>query len=105
MSADGWRQLVDLDRLRGWMDACGLEAGPIVDPTALAGGTQNVLVRFRRGDRHFVLRRPPSHPYMDGSATSGARLGCSRRSPTLMFPTRASFAPAAQMTSSAPPFI
>jgi aminoglycoside phosphotransferase (APT) family kinase protein len=69
MSADGWRQLVDLDRLRGWMDACGLEAGPIVDPTALAGGTQNVLVRFRRGDRHFVLRRPPSHPYMDGSAT------------------------------------
>lgn len=69
MSGDAWRQLVDLDRLRGWMDACGLEAGPIVDPTLLAGGTQNVLLRFRRGDRHFVLRRPPSHPYMDGSAT------------------------------------
>jgi aminoglycoside phosphotransferase (APT) family kinase protein len=69
MSSDAWRELVDLDRLRGWMDASGLEAGPIVDPTALAGGTQNVLLCFRRGDRHFVLRRPPSHPYMDGNAT------------------------------------
>jgi aminoglycoside phosphotransferase (APT) family kinase protein len=51
------------------MDDCGLEAGPIVDPTPLTGGTQNILLRFRRGERVFVLRRPPRHPYMDGSGT------------------------------------
>lgn len=69
MSSERWQDLVDLDRLRDWMDVCGLETGPILDPTPLAGGTQNVLLRFRRGDRNFVLRRPPRHPYMDGSGT------------------------------------
>src|SRR5271166_2629806 len=69
MSGDRWQSLVDLDRLLIWMDACRLESGPIIDPAPLAGGTQNVLLRFRRGDREFVLRRPPSHPYMDGSRT------------------------------------
>jgi aminoglycoside phosphotransferase (APT) family kinase protein len=69
MSGDRWQDLVNLDRLCGWMDACGLESGPIIDPVQLAGGTQNILLRFRRGDRSFVLRRPPRHPYMDGSGT------------------------------------
>jgi aminoglycoside phosphotransferase (APT) family kinase protein len=67
MNSDRWQSLVDLDRLRGWMDACSLESGPIIDPAPLAGGTQNVLLRFHRGNREFVLRRPPSHPYMDGN--------------------------------------
>jgi len=53
--------LVDLARLGAWMDEQGLPAGPIEDATVLAGGTQNVLVRFTRGGRSFVLRRPPPH--------------------------------------------
>ena len=52
---------VDLARLREWMDGQGLESGPIEDATLLAGGTQNILLRFRRGARSFVLRRPPPH--------------------------------------------
>jgi aminoglycoside phosphotransferase (APT) family kinase protein len=52
---------VDLARLRDWMDGQGLESGPIEDVTLLAGGTQNILLRFRRGQRRFVLRRPPPH--------------------------------------------
>ncbi len=52
---------VDLVRLAAWMDEQGLEQGPIRDATLLAGGTQNILLRFRRGARHFVLRRPPPH--------------------------------------------
>jgi len=67
--SDRWQDLVDLDRLRAWMDAQGLEAGPLLDPSPLAGGTQNILLRFRRGETEFVLRRPPSHPFMDGNAT------------------------------------
>lgn len=52
---------VDLERLAAWMDARGLESGPLCDVELLAGGTQNVLVGFRRGERRFVLRRPPLH--------------------------------------------
>ena len=69
MSGETWRDLVDLDRLSAWMDGEGLEAGPITEATALVGGTQNVLLRFRRGDRLFVLRRAPRHPRMNGSET------------------------------------
>ncbi|HEY4068298.1 MAG TPA: phosphotransferase family protein [Burkholderiaceae bacterium] len=59
--AQDWRELIDLKRLAGWMDEHALGAGAIADPTLLAGGTQNVLVRFRRGEREFVLRRPSRH--------------------------------------------
>ncbi|HET9691987.1 MAG TPA: phosphotransferase family protein [Acidimicrobiales bacterium] len=52
---------VDLDRLGAWMDGAGLPAGPITGAELLAGGTQNVLVRFARGGERFVLRRPPLH--------------------------------------------
>ncbi|RJL31773.1 phosphotransferase family protein [Bailinhaonella thermotolerans] len=53
--------LVDLDRLAAWMDAQGLPSGPFGRVETLAGGTQNVLVRFERGGREYVLRRPPRH--------------------------------------------
>lgn len=53
-----WQDLVDLQRLALWMDTKGLERGPIETPTRLTGGTQNLLLRFRRGSREFVLRRP-----------------------------------------------
>jgi aminoglycoside phosphotransferase (APT) family kinase protein len=43
------------------MDRQGLPSGPIEAPTLLAGGTQNILLKFHRGGRAFVLRRPPLH--------------------------------------------
>ena len=48
-----WRQWVDLDRLAAWMDDRGLEAGPIEAAERPPGGTQNLLLRFRRGERWF----------------------------------------------------
>ena len=68
-SLEAWKGLVDFDRLTAWMDAKGLEKGPIEEAGRPPGGTQNVLVKFRRGDRWFMLRRPPRHPRMNGSET------------------------------------
>ena len=52
---------VDLTALAHWMDEHDLGEGPIVDVVRLTGGTQNILLRFRRQDRRYVLRRPPPH--------------------------------------------
>ena len=68
-SLGAWRQWVDLDRLKAWMDERGIEAGPIEEAERPPGGTQNLLLRFRRGERWFMLRRPPLHPRMNGSET------------------------------------
>lgn len=57
-----WRELIDLERLIGWMDAQGLGSGPIESPEPLGGGTQNILLRFLRDGRPYVLRRPPRSP-------------------------------------------
>jgi aminoglycoside phosphotransferase (APT) family kinase protein len=54
-------QLVDLPALAGWMDTVGLGEGEIEGLRPLSGGTQNVLVRFRRGGVDYVLRRGPEH--------------------------------------------
>jgi aminoglycoside phosphotransferase (APT) family kinase protein len=51
--------LVDVGRLSEWMEGEGLGRGEIVDLERLSGGTQNILLRFRRGGREYVLRRPP----------------------------------------------
>lgn len=56
-----WQALIALDALSAWMDGQGLEPGPIRAARLLGGGTQNVLLRFERGGRSFVLRRPPKH--------------------------------------------
>ncbi len=53
--------LVDFAVLDAWMDARGLPTGAFADVQQLAGGTQNILVRFTRGEREYVLRRPPRH--------------------------------------------
>ena len=50
---------VDLAVLRAWMDDQSLGDGPLGDAELIAGGTQNILVRFSRADRSYVLRRPP----------------------------------------------
>jgi len=55
------REVVDLDVLAAWMDDHDLPAGPIEDVEALGGGTQNVLLRLRRGGEDYVLRRGPRH--------------------------------------------
>lgn len=60
---------MELGALAHWMDGAGLESGPAMDPRQLQGGTQNVMLRFRRGAREFVLRRSPPSPVMDGNRT------------------------------------
>jgi aminoglycoside phosphotransferase (APT) family kinase protein len=50
---------VDLAVLASWMDAQGLGAGPLENVQRLAGGTQNILLKYSRDGRSFVLRRPP----------------------------------------------
>ena len=52
---------IDWEAVAAWMDAEGLPAGPIEGISALPGGSQNVLARFTRGGRAFVLRRGPVH--------------------------------------------
>jgi aminoglycoside phosphotransferase (APT) family kinase protein len=64
-----WEILVPLEALAGWMDDQGLGAGPITAATLLGGGTQNILLRFQRAGRTFVLRRPPKHLRANSSET------------------------------------
>lgn len=61
--------IVDLDRVASWMEERGLGSGPITDVELIAGGTQNVLLRFNRGERQFVLRRPPPHKRANSDET------------------------------------
>ncbi|MGH3562443.1 MAG: phosphotransferase, partial [Mycobacterium sp.] len=35
--------------------------GPLEDVTEISGGTQNIMVRFTRSGRSYVLRRGPLH--------------------------------------------
>jgi aminoglycoside phosphotransferase (APT) family kinase protein len=53
--------LVDFGVLANWMDDQALPGGPFEEVERLGGGTQNILLRFRRGGREYVLRRPPAH--------------------------------------------
>lgn len=67
---------VDLDRLRRWLDGAGVGTGPLEDVAPLGGGSQNVLVAFRRADRRYVLRRPPlaERPGADDTLRREARV-------------------------------
>lgn len=60
---------VDFDRLREWMDDRALGSGDLTEATQLTGGTQNILLRFRRSDRYFILRRPPLHKRSNSDST------------------------------------
>lgn len=54
---------IDLRAIERWLDssgACG--AGAIESPRLLAGGTQNIVLRFAKGGRDYVLRHPPAKP-------------------------------------------
>jgi aminoglycoside phosphotransferase (APT) family kinase protein len=59
--SDTGTDLVDVDALAAWMDGQGLPGGEITGAHALSGGTQNLLMRFSRGGRDYVLRRGPRH--------------------------------------------
>lgn len=67
---------VDIAAVERWMDSAGLGSGPLADVEQMAGGTQNVLVRFRRGASAYVLRRPPVHkrPNSDETMRREARV-------------------------------
>ncbi|HEY5336207.1 MAG TPA: phosphotransferase family protein [Mycobacteriales bacterium] len=51
------------------MDGEELGSGPITEVLALGGGTQNVLLRFVRDGRSYVLRRPPLHKRANSDET------------------------------------
>lgn len=53
--------LVPLDAVARWMSGRGLGDGPLEDVTELSGGTQNIMLRFTRAGRGYVLRRGPRH--------------------------------------------
>jgi aminoglycoside phosphotransferase (APT) family kinase protein len=44
-----------------WMSEQGLGEGPLDDVSGVTGGTQNVMLRFSRAGRPYVLRRGPRH--------------------------------------------
>src|SRR5262245_52811700 len=54
--------LVDPERLARWMDAQGLESGAPVVVERITTGHSNEVFRVTRGERVFVLRRPPRTP-------------------------------------------
>src|SRR6266851_1643948 len=65
LSADAapeWCRAIDFDRVMAWMDERGLGSEPVTNIELLGGGTQNMLFRFERNGRKFVLRRPPPNP-------------------------------------------
>ncbi|MCJ0905417.1 phosphotransferase family protein [Rhodococcus sp. ARC_M6] len=61
--------VVDMDRLTSWMDENGIGTGPVTDVVELAGGTQNILIRFSRGGQDLVFRRPPLHKRKNSDET------------------------------------
>ena len=72
MVADGQPvdpSIVDINLLADWMDGKGLGSGPLESVEPLAGGTQNLLLRFVRNGRTFILRRPPEHKRKNSDET------------------------------------
>lgn len=57
MTIDG----VDLLAVARFMDEAGLGEGPLEQVAPLSGGTQNIMIRFQRSARGYVLRRGPLH--------------------------------------------
>jgi aminoglycoside phosphotransferase (APT) family kinase protein len=62
-------QGIDLVLLNEWMNDQSLPPGEIGVVDRLLGGTQNILLRFERGGRHYVFRRPPIHKRANSDET------------------------------------
>lgn len=60
---------IDFARLARWMREQGLPAGEVSEQSLLAGGTQNLIVRFRCAEREYVLRKAAGTAYANGSET------------------------------------
>jgi aminoglycoside phosphotransferase (APT) family kinase protein len=52
---------VALKAVADWMSEQGLGEGPLDEVANVTGGTQNVMLRFTRAGRPYVLRRGPRH--------------------------------------------
>lgn len=52
---------MDLNAIAEWMSGQGLGGGRLEDVSEITGGTQNVMLRFARSGRSYVLRRGPRH--------------------------------------------
>ena len=52
---------VDLKPVAEWMSRHGLGKGPVEKVCEIGGGTQNIMLRFTRSGRQYVLRRGPLH--------------------------------------------
>ena len=50
-----------LEAVTEWMSQQGLGDGPLEDVSKISGGTQNIMLRFTRSGRPYVLRRGPKH--------------------------------------------
>ncbi|UGT45190.1 phosphotransferase family protein [Nocardia yamanashiensis] len=55
------RDVVDFAIVGKWMEEQGLPGGEFENVKPLGGGTQNIMLRFTRGGRDYVLRRGPKH--------------------------------------------
>lgn len=60
---------VALSAVADWMDTKGIGTRPMENVQRLSGGTQNILVKFTRDGRDYVLRRPPPHPRPESNRT------------------------------------
>jgi aminoglycoside phosphotransferase (APT) family kinase protein len=52
---------MDLEAVAEWMSRQSLGDGPLEDVSEITGGTQNIMLRFTRSGRAYVLRRGPRH--------------------------------------------
>lgn len=54
---------IDLGKIGQWLARQGVAGAPVLDaPRLLAGGTQNIVLRFTCGGQDYVLRHPPAKP-------------------------------------------
>lgn len=64
-----WKGALEEGRLLAWLDSRGIGAGPLTGVRLLPGGTQNLLIRFEREGRCYVLRRPSLTPRPEAEKT------------------------------------
>lgn len=52
---------IDVGALSEWLISSGISGGEVINPCVLAGGTQNIMIRFTTSDTDVILRRGPEH--------------------------------------------